>query len=606
MPLTVTPASPRFVEGVPMAFAIAATPGDEEALRRPLSWVILDADGNVADYGDFELASGDVPPADAGGEGSRGVTVFAFADALFEGTEGYTFQVRSGGTAGDPLSGSLEASVDLALEDGDAPPAWSICDAPTVAEGGELVFEVFAFAASAEEQTVWYSVDGGEPQALVVPAYATTAEIRVRTQDDAERADHMAVTVELLGASLGTASGTATGVVEDDEDVSAYTVSAGSAVEGGKLAFTVTRTGRADAETVTYSLGGTATGGIDHAAPSGSVAFEAGELSKTILVQTYLDAALEPAERVSLTLDAASDGGVFEGASATGAITNLSLAGLLRRQVEVDTGPDGNVQPGTEALRFADGWLALDGDADLGSAYRLYEAALGRVPEAIGLGFWTAALENGVLTLPQIADYFVACPEFQGRFGAPANGDFVDLLYGNVLGREADAEGAAFWTAKLDSGALTRAEVTLCFSESAELKAATASRFADGVWAPDPAAVDALRFYEAAFDRLPDADGLSFWIGARHGGLTPSEMAEAFARSAEFAARYGALSNGGFVEELYSNALDRAADAGGLAHWVECLDAGELSRAEVVECFAYSMEMTAKLMPYVEDGCVFA
>ena len=605
MPLTITPVSPHFTEGVPMAFTVVAAAGDEEALRRPLSWVILDAHGNVADYGDFERASGNVPPTEPEEEGSRGFTVFAFADALFEGTEGYTFQVRSGGTDGDPLSGALEASLDLALEDGDTPPAWSICDAEPVAEGGELVFEVYAFAASAEEQTVWYSVDGGEPQALVIPAYATAAEIRVQTSDDGERADHPFVTVELLGASLGTASGTAKGFVDDDEHVSAYTVSGGSAVEGGRLAFTVTRTGRADAETITYGLGGTASAGIDHAATSGSVTFEAGELAKTILVQTYLDAALEPAERVSLTLESASAGGVFEVASAAATIADLALPGMLRRQVEVETGPDGNVQSGTGALRFADGWLAFDGGADLGSAFRLYEAALGRAPDAIGLGFWTAALDEGALSLPEIAGFFVACPEFQDRFGVPGNGDFVDLLYGHVLGREADAEGSAFWTAKLDTGALTRAEVTLCFSESAELKAATAPRFAAGVWAPDPAAVDAMRFYETAFDRLPDADGLSFWIGARHGGLTPSQMAEAFTGSAEFAARYGAPSNEGFVERLYLNALDRPADAEGLAHWADCLDSGDLSRAEVARCFAYSLEMTTKLMPYAEDGCVF-
>lgn len=605
MPLAISPNSPSFVEGEALAFTVTATAGDEDALRRPLSWVILDAHGNVAIHGDFEHAFGEVPPANPG-EASRGFTVAAFADALFEGTEGYTVQIRSCGTAGDPLSGALEASFDMALEDGDAPPAFVICDAEPVVEGGELAFAVYAHVASAEDQTVWYSVDGGEPQALVIPAYATAAEIRVPTRDDAGRADHPLVTVELLHASLGTASGTATGFVDDDEHVSAYTVSGGSAVEGGKLAFTVARTGRADAETVHYGLGGTASAGIDHAVPQGSVRFEAGELTKTVLVQTYLDAAREPTERVVLTLLSASAGGELEGDHAVGTITDLPLTDTLRRQVEVETGPDGNVYPGTEILRFADGWLALDGGTDLGSAFRLYQAALGRAPDAIGLGFWTAALDTGTLSLSGVAEGFMAAPEFQARFGVPENGGFVDLLYRHVLGREADAEGMAFWTAKLDSGALTRAGVTLCFSESAELKEGTASHFAAGVWAPDPAAVDAMRFYEAVFDRLPDADGLSFWIGARHGGLALSQMAEAFTGSAEFNARYGALSDEDFVERLYRNALDRAGEADGLAHWIDSLDSGDLSRAEVVECFAFSLEMTTKLMPYAEDGCVFA
>lgn len=481
MALTIHPDSPSLHEGGALAFTIAATPGDEEALRKPLSWVILDAYGNVAIHGDFESAFGDVPPANPG-EDRRGFSVAAFAEALFEGTETYTVQVRSCAVAGDPLSGALEAFADLALEDGDAPPAYSICDAEPVVEGGELVFAVFAAVASLDDQTVWYSVDGGEPQALVIPAYATAAEIRVPTGDNADRADNPAVVVELLHASLGTTSGTATGFVGDDEYVSVYTASGGSVVEGGKLAFTVTRTGRADAETVHYGLGGTASAGIDHAASSGSVFFEAGELAKTVLVQTYLDAAREPTETVFLTLETSSGGGVFEGGHAVGTVSDLALPDMLRRQVDVDAGPGGNVYPGTEVLRFADGWLAFDGGTDLGSAFRLYQAALGRAPDPIGLGFWTSALDTGTLSLSEVAEGFMAAPEFQARFGVPGNSGFVDLLYRHVLGREADAEGMALWTGKLDAGALTRADVTLCFSESAELKAGTASHFAAGVW----------------------------------------------------------------------------------------------------------------------------
>jgi hypothetical protein len=605
VPLTLHPSTPRLAEGGALAFTVTATPGDEGLLLGPLSWVVLDAHGNVAVHGDFERASGDVP-AGIPGQPWRAFTVSAFADRHFEGAEGYTVQIRSGAAAGDPLGGALEAEAGLALEDGDAPPAYVICDAAPVAEGGELVFAVFADVSVAGGQTVWYSVDGGDPQALVIPAGATSAEIRVSTRDDDGRADHPAVAVELLGASVGTASGAATGFVDDDEHVSFYAVSGGgSAVEGGELAFTVTRTGRLDAETVHFSLGGTASAGIDHALRHGSVRFEAGETAKTVLVRTFLDAACEPGERAVLTLESASAGGVFEGASATGTVADLALTGTLRRQVEVEAGPDGNVYPGTEALWFADGWLAFDGGTDLGSAFRLYQAALGRAPDAIGLGFWTAALDTGRASLSEVAHGFVASPEFQERFGVPEHGGFVDLLYRHVLGREADAEGSAFWTGKLEAGALARADVLVCFSESAELKEGTASHFACGVWAPDPAAVDAMRFYGAVFDRLPDAEGLSFWIGARQDGVELARMAEAFTGSAESGVRYGALSDEGFVEQLYLNALDRAGDAEGVAHWVERLDSGELSRAEVVEGFAFSLEMTRKLTPYAEDGCAF-
>ena len=46
--------------------------------------------------------------------------------------------------------------------------------------------------------------------------------------------------------------------------------------------------------------------------------------------------------------------------------------------------------------------------------------------------------------------------------------DFVALLYRNVLDREADPDGRAFWTANLDSGAADRGDVVLEVSETPE------------------------------------------------------------------------------------------------------------------------------------------
>lgn len=98
---------------------------------------------------------------------------------------------------------------------------------------------------------------------------------------------------------------------------------------------------------------------------------------------------------------------------------------------------------------------------------RLYDAALDRAPDDAGLAFWTNALQSGT-SLDAIADVFVASPEFQGRYGNLGAGEFVDRLYLNVLDREADAPGRAFWTNALQSGALDRGGVTLAFSESPE------------------------------------------------------------------------------------------------------------------------------------------
>jgi hypothetical protein len=258
-----------------------------------------------------------------------------------------------------------------------------------------------------------------------------------------------------------------------------------------------------------------------------------------------------------------------------------------------------------EALRFVDGWLSFDPGSTTGSVLRLYQATLGRDPDPIGLGFWVGALQTGATTLQEAARGFVGSAEFQARYGAPDSGAFVDLLYRNVLGRDPDAEGRAYWKNLLDGGALTQTGAVLGFSESAEFIGATAGSFGAGVWAPDPIAVDVMRYYEAVLDRLPDADGLRFWVSARNDGLTAKEMANGFTGSGEFQARYGALFDEAFVGQLYLNALDRPSDPEGLAYWSNLLGTGALSRADVVEGFAYSNEMTAKLTPHAADGLVF-
>jgi Ca2+-binding RTX toxin-like protein len=132
-----------------------------------------------------------------------------------------------------------------------------------------------------------------------------------------------------------------------------------------------------------------------------------------------------------------------------------------------------------ERVEFSDAALAAQQPASstvqteglMGQAFRLYRAALDRAPDAAGLEYQTKALEGG-LSLSQLAGNFMASPEFQQRFGAPKNSEFVTLLYNNVLDRDPEAAGLAYHTGYLDSNTLTRADVLVGFSESPENQAA--------------------------------------------------------------------------------------------------------------------------------------
>lgn len=129
---------------------------------------------------------------------------------------------------------------------------------------------------------------------------------------------------------------------------------------------------------------------------------------------------------------------------------------------------------GVERLVFSDGAIALDSNGTGGQAYRLYRAAFDRTPDEVGLGFWMHALDGGE-TLQKVAQYFVTSGEFTAKNGdSTSNGEFIDILYRNVLHRTAEQAGHQFWTNALDQGS-TRAEVLVYFSESAENQAAVAS-----------------------------------------------------------------------------------------------------------------------------------
>lgn len=214
-------------------------------------------------------------------------------------------------------------------------------------------------------------------------------------------------------------------------------------------------------------------------------------------------------------------------------------------------------------------------------------------------------LDAGTASLAYAANGLLGSAEFQLRCGNLDDTGFATRLYANVLDCAPDAAGLDYRTTKLASG-MSRTEMLLGFSESAEFRDKTYLAIANKLWTVDSEAMDVLRCYTTILDRAPDAGGLSFWTAAREGGLTNVEMANGFIASAEFQARFGALSNRHFVELMYQTALDRSADTAGLGAWTSALDARATSRGDVVRGFAYSDEMTQKLLPLVSDGIAFA
>jgi len=154
----------------------------------------------------------------------------------------------------------------------------------------------------------------------------------------------------------------------------------------------------------------------------------------------------------------------------------------------VVAGGDGtDTLAGIERLQFSDGTLAFDitgKDGNAGTIYRLYQAAFDRKPDAPGLGYWIKEFDQGQKDLAGVAYDFLISDEFEATYGSPetvSDEAFLNLLYRNVLGRDADGPGKAYWLEQMANG-FARERVLASFSESEENQKLVAADIKDGIW----------------------------------------------------------------------------------------------------------------------------
>ena len=97
-----------------------------------------------------------------------------------------------------------------------------------------------------------------------------------------------------------------------------------------------------------------------------------------------------------------------------------------------------------------------------------------------------------------------------------------------------------------------------------------------------------LELYVALFNRVPDADGMSYWLDQVKAGQSFNQIAESFYNAgvaySQLTGFSSTMSNADFINVIYKNVLGRknGADAGGLSHWEGALLRGEASRPSLV------------------------
>ncbi len=93
--------------------------------------------------------------------------------------------------------------------------------------------------------------------------------------------------------------------------------------------------------------------------------------------------------------------------------------------------------------------------ATVSDLQQLYIGYFGRAADQAGLNFWLGAINNDGLSLANVHAAFVNSEEYNAQYEGLSVSAKVAAVYENVLGRAADAEGQAFWTNAIETGAIT-------------------------------------------------------------------------------------------------------------------------------------------------------
>ncbi|MEX5745172.1 Calx-beta domain-containing protein [Massilia sp. X63] len=490
--------------------------------------------GMLADYGypdyDFAYTSGKL--VFAPGQTTQVVRVSINDDNLAEGVENFALSLSS------PTNAVIAHRYGYAtlfdndtLADAAHRAVLSVQDLVIDASSDLATFTISLDKAVSSNFNIAYGTVGGSAAAgsdfldtrgiLTFEAGETVKTVSVVLPHDnaAEAAETFKLALGAVSGSgaghvvVGHATGTATIGAHGQSPVSRPTININDPVareSDGYIEFVVTLGAPSSTQvSVDYNTAnGTASYGYpnyDYLYASGTLVFAPGVTTQTVRVAVNADMLSEGNESISLKLSDAVNGTIAKTAgvatiidtttwnqvTGSSAVDTVSYQGP-RSNYTVSASKDGylvaekaaggrvELVVGVERLKFADTSIGLDIDGTGGQAYRIYQAAFDRTPDAGGLGFWLSAMDKGT-TLEEVAAGFMSSPEFAKLYGAnPSNRDLVSKIYTNVLHRAAEQGGLDYWSSALDNKLVTKAQVLAMISESAENQEAVLKVIADG------------------------------------------------------------------------------------------------------------------------------
>lgn len=134
-----------------------------------------------------------------------------------------------------------------------------------------------------------------------------------------------------------------------------------------------------------------------------------------------------------------------------GRIRSAFVAFVVAMGLAMSATPAASVGLGSPAT--LDEVLASAGyDQPHADVLRLYQAFFEREPDVEGAVYWIGQYEAGA-TLDDLAFGFAQSTEFINRYGGNlTDREFLEIVYGNVLGRTPDGDGMDYWLSQIEGG----------------------------------------------------------------------------------------------------------------------------------------------------------
>lgn len=224
---------------------------------------------------------------------------------------------------------------------------------------------------------------------------------------------------------------------------------------------------------------------------------------------------------------------------------------------------------------------------------RLYDKCLGREPDAGGLTYWDQRLVTKQISGTEAAYGFVFSEEYLSK--NTSNEEYVEMLYVVFMNRKPDESGLNYWVDYLEQG-LSREYVFAGFAHSQEYtKICNSYGIERGtIELKQPRDLNpnltkfVNRLYVIILERDGEADGLNYYCEQiQSKTMSIEDAAMNFVFSPEFKQRN--LGDKEFVTILYKTVMDRLPETEGLNYWMNQMKNG-MSREEVLHRFIISPE----------------